>query len=481
MACSITNVRITGRSPDSNGLPTSYELAVEVTECAAIDVEVYTSTGERIFQSLNRTVTGSPVIFTFTPRDSGRRPCKGTYHVLVTCRDNPACSWDKDKAVTIECNDDDPQPPEACATSTTVVVRDSAGVEVDAGQPCVDHGVYTVEVVSPWFPNATAIWSVAPTPSSGGSYVSYTLAGNGRQISYTLPDTLQPPDTDRTFSVTVFGTLPNGTSCASQGIGVLPPVHPTKCPTSITLELRRNGVVLQPTSSDAVTATYANLQPGFYQLAVTDPAGSTYDWFTGGATPAQSGASATFDVDVSAASSPRDVEVFVETGECCPVLRRTAHLTMEGEEIPPKKEPPEVPPVVEFPSWCGFARALLALALVVLFFSILFIVCPSPLMPAALAAAGAAALVAVICLALCLALCGLSFCGFWGIVIWALRWAIVLAIIAAILWFIALFVLALPLVMCVLLGALIYGIICGMLIVWVSGRGCRIPDFMSWP
>jgi hypothetical protein len=123
----------------------------------------------------------------------------------------------------------------------------------------------------------------------------------------------------------------------------------------------------------------------------------------------------------------------------------------------------------------------LALALTVLLLAMLYILCPSLLTPLAIAAASTAGLAVVVLLALALLLCRLGFCGFWGIVIWALRWAIVLGLIIALVLLLTVGLVALPVVMCVALAALGYGIICGLLIVWLARRGCTIPSGFSWP
>src|SRR6478735_7040670 len=110
MACTITNVQVSGQNIDAGGVPTSYELNFQVGECAAVDVEVFDAAGgQLIFRSLGRPVTGpidptshlTRIVLTFTPTQAQRQPCNGTYHVVVTCRDNKECK--AEGAITIAC------------------------------------------------------------------------------------------------------------------------------------------------------------------------------------------------------------------------------------------------------------------------------------------------------------------------------------------------------------------------------------------
>ena len=135
---------------------------------------------------------------------------------------------------------------------------------------------------------------------------------------------------------------------------------------------------------------------------VTAPVGAdvSYDWFAGGTTPAQSGASNSFGFDLSISNSPREIEVFVRTGDCCPVLRSSATLTIASSTTPDPGTPgtPATPGAPSTPSdpstpggisLCGIIRALAALALVILFVSVMFVVCPSVLTPIAVPLAAA--------------------------------------------------------------------------------------------
>jgi hypothetical protein len=337
--------------------------------------------------------------------------------------------------------------------------------------------------------NATATWSVTPIPASGGSSTTQSIPNaSGRQLSYALPDQLQPPNTGRTITVGVLDRKPDGSPCVSLGSVTLPAVHPVACPTTITLELRLNNQPISPSSSNP--STYTNLAAGHYELTVTAPVGADvrYDWFAGAVTSAQSGASNSFGFDLSTSNSPRAIEIFVRAGDCCPVLSSSATLTIASATTP-EPSPPSPPVTPETPSdpgtsggtsLCGILRALAALALVVLFVSVMFVVCPSVLTPIAAPAAAAAAIAAAALLGLAVALCRLGFCGFWGIVIWALRWSIVLGVLIAILLLLT-SILFLPVVMCVVLVGLGYGIACGLLIIWITGRGCTIPSGLSWP
>jgi hypothetical protein len=502
MACVITGVQIAGQNLDASGTPTSFELSFRVGQCEAVDVRVYDSsdTSEApIYEGSSVPVSGPVdpaglrlVILRLTPRPP--KPCGGIYYVVIECSHNTACRFAQD--VEVKCKEGLPTTPQPCSPTAILVVRNSAGTEVNLGQPCLAQDAYSIEIVSPWSASATAQWSVMPMPASGGSSTTVSIANaSGQQLSYPVPDQLQPQGTGRTILVAILDTTPAGNPCLSQGAAPLPPVSPVACPTAIALELRLNNQPISPASTNPLT--YTNLAAGFYDLRVTDPAGAdvTFDWFTAAATPAQSGSSNSFGFDLSASNSPRTIEVFVRAGDCCPVLRNSATLSVTSAATP-DREPPgagtpgtpdrEVPPPDDTTpppgglSLCGVVRVLAALALVLLFISVMFVVCPSPLTPVAASVAVAAAVAAAVLFALAFALCGMGFCGFWGIVIWSLRWAIVLGVLAAILLTVAI-ILFLPVLMCVLLVALGYGVVCGMLILWVTGRGCTIPRGFSWP
>lgn len=500
MACTITDVTINGQNIDAAGVPVSFELYFRIRECERVDANVYeyydgSTYGELIYQALAIPVSGPPdpttglrlVVLSFTPQQP--KSCNSTYHVVIECTHDKGCRFSQD--VTINCKNGEPPGIQPCSPTAILVVRNSAGTEVNLGQSCLAQDTYAIEIVSPWSGNATAQWSVTPLPASGGSATTIIIPGaTGRQLSYVLPDQLQPQDTGRTFVAVVVDTTPDGTLCISQGAAILPPIHPVACPTAIGFELRRNSQSITPAAVNPYT--YANLTAGYYELSVSTPVGPdvNYDWFDGGTTPVQSGASNTFGLNIASSNSPRQIEIFVRAGDCCPPLRSSATLTMTGAPAPggdgsPGGDTPSGPvtPPADTPGGlplCGALRALAALALVIFFVSVMFVVCPSPLTPMALPIAATAAAAAAVLLVLAFILCRLDFCGFWGIVIWALRWAIVLGIVIAILITIAL-PLFLPVLACVALVALGYGVVCGILILWTARRNCAVPAGFSWP
>jgi hypothetical protein len=495
--CTITDVQITGQNPDSTGVPLSYELDFRISGCERVDIEVLdVANGTVVYQQSSVPVSGPVdqnglrlVVIQFTPSQSKRKACGDKYHVVITCALGPECKFEDD--ITIVCKRGGTKPPSPCSNTATLTATDSNGNGV-LGQSCVAPGSYTIQVLNPWSPTAQAMWSVAAMPHSGGSITSSLIPGaNGRTLLYTLPDMLQPADTERLFSVTIFDTTPSGAPCNSQGTALLPAVRPKPCPTNVTLELSLNGVpVPAGPGSTSNVVTYPNLTAGHYKLSVTDPVDTdtTYDWYTGNAAAQQTGPSNFFEFDLAAANSPRQIDVFIEAGACCPTLHGTATLTVAAGTATTPTDTPTQPPPTNTPtsppstlSLCGIIRALLALALVVFFVSILFILCPSPLTPIAVATATTAAAAVAVLLALAFLLCRIGFCGFWGIVIWALQWATIIGVIAVIILLAVAGVSALPTVMCVLLTALGYGIVCGLLTVWVTGRGCTIPACRSWP
>jgi hypothetical protein len=497
--CDITSIQITGENRDANGVPTQYILSFRLQGCEAVDIEMRSSqTGQVIYQGTAIQPTGTAdangyrlVTQTISPSQTQRKPCNDTYYVSIRCRHLPDCKHEG--AISISCKVDLPPPPTPCSNTTILAVRNSQGAEVNLGNPCLPPDTYTIEVISPWSAGSIAQWSVLPTPAGGGSTTATVIPNqNGRQVNCVLPDNLQPAGTGRTIlaSVVDMSLTP---ICISTGGAPLPPPRPTACPTSIRLELRSaSGQLMAPTP--AGSTTYANLAAGTYTLTVTSPVASpvasdvTYDFFGAGNSALASGPANSYQVTIGATNSPREIDIFVRSGECCPVLRATVTLSVATSGNPPggtnPDDDPPPPPTPEPPpsslNICAFFRIMLALSLTVLLTALLFVICVSVVTPVAAAVAVIAAISAGVFLALSLTICRLNLCGFLGVLLWALRWAVVVGVIVAVLLFFLL-PLFLPVLLCVLLLALIYGIVAGILTIVMQRIGCPIPNFFSWP
>jgi hypothetical protein len=240
----------------------------------------------------------------------------------------------------------------------------------------------------------------------------------------------------------------------------------------------------------AGSTTYANLAAGTYTLTVTNPVASdvTYDFFGAGNSALASGPANSYLVTIGAGNSPREIDIFVRSGECCPVLRATVTLSVAtsgdpGVGTPPDDNPPPPPATDQPPSSfnvCAFFRIMLALSLTVLLTALLFVFCVSVVTPVATTVAVVAAISAGVFLALSLIICRMNLCGFLGVLLWALRWAVVAGVILAVLLFFLL-PLFLPVLLCVLLWALFYGIVAGILTIVMERMGCPVPNSFSWP
>jgi hypothetical protein len=326
--------------------------------------------------------------------------------------------------------------------------------------------------------NATLTWPAGCNPQPASFNWTVDVSAPGSQHTYQITTLTASVRTDIAGWSAIGGGLgpiaiPAGASCSVSVTAVIVSL-PSSCNPTATKSFQIGACCPQLVGPLNASVSSADPCTWLFSAQVVNANGAplTFSWAFHDGTTQQTSLPQTAHT-YAPGTSTQGVTTLTLHSAGCPdqSLATTFVLACPSVSTPPGGGTTTTPPTGGgSSSGCLFGWAVVAIAMIIVFLSIMLAICGAvAVIPAPVVAAALTVIVAgLILLAI---FCGITFCSFWGAVIWALKWAIIINTIIAIV----------ARSLCTFVVTIGFGILLAWLIIFVRGRGCTIPSARHLP